>query len=103
MRVAVYLLAAMSVSAAAAAATPSDIERMQRDIELHVANHQFVTVLVAKGDRLLINQGYGFADLELNVPNEPDTKFRIGSLTNHTDAGTREGQSGSKSGMQRDQ
>jgi len=82
MRVAVHLLAAMSVSVAAAAATPNDIERMQRDIELRVANHQFMgTVLVARGDRLLINQGYGFADLEWNVPNKPDTKFRIGSLT----------------------
>ena len=81
-RAAVCLLAGVSLSTAAATAAPNDIERMQRDIELRVANHQFMgTVLVAKGDRLLINQGYGFADLEWSVPNKPDTKFRIGSIT----------------------
>ena len=81
-RAAVCLLAGVSLSTAAATAAPNDVERMQRDIELRVANHQLMgTVLVAKGDRLLINQGYGFADLEWSVPNKPDTKFRIGSIT----------------------
>lgn len=81
-RAAVCLLAGIWLSTAAATAAPNDIERMQRDIELRVANHQFMgSVLVAKGDRLLINQGYGFADLEWNIPNTSDTKFRIGSIT----------------------
>jgi CubicO group peptidase (beta-lactamase class C family) len=55
---------------------------MQRDIELRAANQHFMgTVLVAKGDRLLINRGYGFADLEWNAPNTPNTRFRIASIT----------------------
>lgn len=82
MRTVLCLLAGILLCATTAAAAPNDIERMQRDIELRVANRQFMgTVLVAKGDRLLINQGYGFADLEWNVPNRPDSKFRIGSIT----------------------
>ena len=38
-------------------------------------------VLVAKDDHLLLNKGYGEASLEWNIPNAPDTKFRIGSVT----------------------
>ena len=39
------------------------------------------TVLVARGDELLLRQGYGMANLEHDVPNRPETKFRIASLT----------------------
>jgi CubicO group peptidase (beta-lactamase class C family) len=79
---ALYLFAAISLPVQAAAETPSDIERMQSEIELRATNRHFMgTVLVAKGDRLLINRGYGFSDLEWNTPNTPDTRFRIGSVT----------------------
>ena len=39
------------------------------------------TVLVARGDTVLLNRGYGKADLEWALPNAPDVKFRLGSLT----------------------
>jgi CubicO group peptidase (beta-lactamase class C family) len=39
------------------------------------------TVLVAEGDHILLDQGYGMADLEWNIPNSPEVKFRLGSLT----------------------
>lgn len=39
------------------------------------------TVLVSEGDRLLLNKGYGMASLEWSIPNSPDVKFRLGSLT----------------------
>jgi CubicO group peptidase (beta-lactamase class C family) len=39
------------------------------------------SVLVAKGDEILFEQGYGMANLELNVANTPQTVFRIGSIT----------------------
>jgi CubicO group peptidase (beta-lactamase class C family) len=39
------------------------------------------TVLVAKDGKVLFSNGYGFANAEHNVPNTPDTKFRLGSLT----------------------
>ncbi len=55
---------------------------MDRVVESFVASHKFMgSVLVARGDRVLFDKGYGSADLEWNVPNTPATKFRLGSLT----------------------
>lgn len=39
------------------------------------------SVLVAKGDEVLLNKGYGLASYEFEVPNTPQTKFRICSIT----------------------
>jgi len=39
------------------------------------------TVLVANEKGILLKKGYGAANLEWKVPNTPDTKFRIGSIT----------------------
>lgn len=39
------------------------------------------TVLVVEGDRVLLDKGYGMASLEWQVPNVPEAKFRLGSLT----------------------
>ncbi|GAA3131163.1 hypothetical protein GCM10010466_22250 [Planomonospora alba] len=39
------------------------------------------SVLVARGDRVLLSKGYGLADHEHGVPNTPRTAFRIGSQT----------------------
>jgi CubicO group peptidase (beta-lactamase class C family) len=67
---------------AANAVAQDPTPRMQQVIQSYVANKSFMgSVLVARDGKLLINQGYGDADLEWNVPNTPDTKFRLGSLT----------------------
>lgn len=39
------------------------------------------SVLVAKGDKILLSKGYGMANYELDVPNTPRTKFRLASIT----------------------
>ena len=39
------------------------------------------SVLIAKDGKVIINKGYGKADIELDVNNSKDNKFRIGSLT----------------------
>ena len=39
------------------------------------------TVLVAQGDDRLLDKGYGQAVLEWNIPNAPEVRFRLGSLT----------------------
>jgi CubicO group peptidase (beta-lactamase class C family) len=39
------------------------------------------SVLVAKGGKILASKGYGMANYELDVPNGPQTKFRLGSDT----------------------
>lgn len=39
------------------------------------------SILVARNGQPLISKGYGMANIELNVPNSPDTVFRLGSIT----------------------
>jgi CubicO group peptidase (beta-lactamase class C family) len=39
------------------------------------------TVLVAEKGKVIFKKGYGFANMEWNIPHKPDTKFRIGSIT----------------------
>jgi CubicO group peptidase (beta-lactamase class C family) len=64
------------------AQAPDPTPRMQEIIQSYVSAKTFMgSVLVSKDGRLLINQGYGFANLEWNIPNSPTTKFRLGSLT----------------------
>ncbi|HTD97196.1 MAG TPA: serine hydrolase domain-containing protein, partial [Edaphobacter sp.] len=58
------------------------VARMQQVVQSFVDNKTFMgAVLVEKDGKLLINQGYGSADLEWKIPNSPTTKFRLGSLT----------------------
>jgi CubicO group peptidase (beta-lactamase class C family) len=38
-------------------------------------------VLVARGDEQLVSRGFGMANFEHDVPNTPQTKFRLGSVT----------------------
>jgi CubicO group peptidase (beta-lactamase class C family) len=39
------------------------------------------SVLVARGDKVVLSKGYGFSSVELQVPNTPNTTFRIASVT----------------------
>ncbi len=39
------------------------------------------SILIARDDQLLFEKSYGLADLQWNVPNTKDAKFRIGSVT----------------------
>ncbi len=39
------------------------------------------SVLVMKQGKVMLRKGYGLADREWNIPNTPETKFRIGSIT----------------------
>jgi CubicO group peptidase (beta-lactamase class C family) len=38
-------------------------------------------VLVAENGKVIFKKGYGLANMEWNIPVEPDTKFRLGSIT----------------------
>jgi CubicO group peptidase (beta-lactamase class C family) len=38
-------------------------------------------VLVARNGEVLFSQGYGLADRDKNLPNTPQTKYRLGSIT----------------------
>jgi CubicO group peptidase (beta-lactamase class C family) len=39
------------------------------------------SVLVAEKSRVIFKKGYGMANMEWNIPNAPDTRFRLGSIT----------------------
>lgn len=55
--------------------------RLNRIVQAYVDKHQFMgSVLVARGNTILLNRGYGSANLEWNIPNSPIAKFRLGSL-----------------------
>ena len=56
--------------------------RMEEVVQSYVSAKQFMgSVLVARDGKVLLNQGYGSANLEWGVPNSPTTKFRLGSIT----------------------
>src|SRR5262245_45894825 len=39
------------------------------------------SALVARDGKVLFSKGYGLANVEFDVPNTPQTKFRLGSIT----------------------
>jgi CubicO group peptidase (beta-lactamase class C family) len=48
----------------------------------YVVKYGFMgTILVAEKGEVVIAKGYGLADVEQNIPNTPETKFMIGSIT----------------------
>lgn len=47
----------------------------------HKLNRFSGSVLVARGGKIVLSKGYGMANYELDVPNTPKTKFRLGSVT----------------------
>jgi CubicO group peptidase (beta-lactamase class C family) len=58
------------------------VSRMDEVIQSYVTDKQFMgSVLVAQHGHILLNKGYGYANLEWQIPNTPTTKFRIASLT----------------------
>ena len=62
---------------------------MDQVVQTYVSNRQFMgTALVARGNQVLFSKGYGSANLEWNIPNTPDTKFRLGSVTKQFTAAT---------------
>jgi len=57
----------------------ADIEKL---MQKYYENGQFNgSVLIAENGKVIFKRGYGLANIEWNVPNTPDTKFRIGSIT----------------------
>ena len=66
----------------AAAIPAQDLARMEQVIQSFTPDHKFMgTVLVAKGNDIILDKGYGFANLEWDIPNSPAVKFRLGSVT----------------------
>ena len=63
-------------------ARAQDVARMDQVVQSFATPGQFMgSVLVARGDEILLNRGYGSANLEWNIANTPATRFRIASVT----------------------
>lgn len=78
------LLAALLLpcSHAYAADTPVDAAKIDQLISQYSACCAFTgTVLVSDHDHIIFEKGYGMANREWNIPNTPDVKFRLGSIT----------------------
>lgn len=70
----------MFVSAAAVWAQHTS--GMDEAVRAHAVDDKFMgAVLVARGDVILFDRAYGWANLEWRVPNTTETKFRVGSIT----------------------
>lgn len=68
--------------AAASPASAQDAGRMQQVIAADADKGEFMgAVLVARDGQVLLDRGYGSANLEWRIPNDGDTKFRLGSIT----------------------
>jgi CubicO group peptidase (beta-lactamase class C family) len=66
----------------ASAAAAQDAAQLDEVVQTYVQNKTFMgSVLVARDAKVILNRGYGSANLEWNVPNTPTTKFRLGSIT----------------------
>jgi CubicO group peptidase (beta-lactamase class C family) len=77
---AVLALAVVLVFAAAGFA--QDVARMELLVQSLTPDNRFMgTVLVARGENVLLSKGYGSANLEWGIANTPATRFRIGSIT----------------------
>ena len=65
-----------------AAGFAQDAQRMDDVVRAHAAGTRFMgAVLVAKDGKILFDRAYGLANVEWQVPNTPETRFRIGSIT----------------------
>lgn len=81
-RSAVLLVAFSALALTVGPVAAQDVARMDQVVRASSDADAFSgAVLVARDGRILLDQGYGLANREWNIPNDGDTKFRLGSLT----------------------
>jgi CubicO group peptidase (beta-lactamase class C family) len=65
-----------------AADTPDNAAKIDKFMSQYADGCSFTgTVLVSDHDKVIFKKGYGRANREWNIPNTPDVKFRLGSIT----------------------
>jgi len=65
-----------------AADTPDNVAKIDNFMSQYAECCSFTgTVLVSEHDKVIFKKGYGLANREWNIPNTPDVKFRLGSIT----------------------
>jgi CubicO group peptidase (beta-lactamase class C family) len=73
------LLLALVSSPVPAAEPGAEIDRLLG--AYHALGQLNGSALVARDGKVLLSRGYGLANMEWGIPNAPDTKFRLGSIT----------------------
>jgi CubicO group peptidase (beta-lactamase class C family) len=77
-----FAVSLLALSLAATPALAQDTGRMQQVVAADADKGEFMgAVLVARDGQVLLDRGYGSANLEWKIPNDGDTKFRLGSIT----------------------
>lgn len=75
------LLAAASRAQAVVADKPLSAA-VARIVAPYLEHKDFMgTILIAKSGRVLLSEGYGYANVASRIPNTPQTTFHLGSLT----------------------
>ena len=75
-------LTGLALILATVPASAQDAGRMDQAVTASTESEEFMgTALVAIGDEVLLDKGYGSANLEWDIANSPATKFRVGSVT----------------------
>jgi CubicO group peptidase (beta-lactamase class C family) len=70
------------VSSPSAADTPGNPAKIDKLMSQYAGCCSFTgTVLVSDHDKVIFKKGYGLANREWNIPNTPEVKFRLGSIT----------------------
>lgn len=81
-RSAALLVAVSALAFAVGPVAAQDVARMDQVVRASSEADAFSgAVLVARDGRILLDKGYGLANREWNIPNDGDTRFRLGSLT----------------------
>jgi CubicO group peptidase (beta-lactamase class C family) len=78
----IMLLRFAFLALAACLCRAQDVSRFDQLGQSYASNRGFMgTMLAARDGKIVFSKGYGFADLEWKIPNSPDTKFRLGSVS----------------------
>ena len=76
------LFGLLAATALAAPAFSQDAARMDKAASAEADRNGFMgAILVAQDGKILFDKGYGSANLEWKIPNDGETRFRLGSLT----------------------
>lgn len=60
----------------------NQVSRMDQIVRSSVDDKQFMgSILVVQNGQVILDKGYGYANIEWQIPNSPTTKFRLGSVT----------------------
>lgn len=82
MRLRIVTLIALGLLVAASAGAQDLASKIDEYLKAQVKVNRFGgAILVARDGKVLASKGYGMANVEHDIPNTPETKFRLGSIT----------------------